>query len=1672
MKRLYNKSSLLLVFLTLFISSGVFSQASLYTPYAFSTSAPTAFPLGTTVGFTSPFDDDMRVITPAGFGFQCGGQVYNNFLVSSNGWVACLPSAAVPAYFTGALPANSLSGYTGGTPLIAPMWDDLATNQFVWTVVGTDLVIRWNAKMPKNSVAYGYSFGVKLSATGAISFIYPTSVYNMNGAGANSASIGYSSGCGEYYSITPLTANTASASDAAEFSTALSQIVTTWTGTAGNTTINVGSSAGIVPGLFIGGGTGANIAAPGATVAAVAGTVVTSSANNTGALSGNGYFYLRPNNIQYNLNPTMNANDLCANATSLGTITAACTYITSSNAHNTQTSASGPSCAATDTGDVWFSFIKPLGVTAVTVTTAPLACPLAMTGTSVELYASCGGAALACATTSIANPTYGEVSASRPCAAETLYVRVTGDNNKYGKFQICAKIGAAVSNLGFTCSSAQAICSLPVSFPGNTAGAGNEYDSTNAVCHTISMNGEDYVYTYTPTANECVTINATTAGPSIGISVYNGCPDSTGGAVTYCLRTAESITGSATITSVTMTAGVTYYIVIDSQSGSVSYTLNMSSGAGTPANDICGSATNLGTIASGVTCSYTTYTTACATPSPVVPNPAGVPAPTCVPNQVPRAFIDGVTGDVWIRFAAGYTGTLQIATVQSAVNPTANAAMAVYTGASCAALTLAACDYNSGVNGMPLLSIPVSNGVTYYIRIWSENPEDAGQFDICFSSNCAPPNDLPCAAVLVPLGSTTSGYNTCAGTAGEPVNAAQCVAGGTSNTVWYKAVVPASGQIHVRTHPLTLTDTQIQGYTFASGCANAASTSVSRGCNDDGPNCSGGFQDFSDLNFTGLTPGDTLFIAVDGTNSLTGSFEITFIDGTAPAFPPIPQQDCAGAQVVCSTSNITVADPGFRNYGNICDMPNSTNTCWGVGERNSVWYTFTTSGTGKVKFDILTPSSTDIDFILWDVTGVSNPCGLIQSASLANVGCNYAASLPATGLMDPPLAAGYSNAVNVTGTRTFILLLNVFNSATNAGFTLNWQGTPIAAAGTTAIWSGGTVAADTLFSCGTCWGDCGSAPTCGVDATVNPVSNLRQPCVTVNSSVRDITINAGATLRIKAGVTLSVCGNFTNNGTLICEPGSTVQFQLGSAIQTISGNFTGANSFANLTINKSAGYVILNNNIDVLENFTTATNTSQFNINGKYMKVGGNFTNANGTATFLIANLGNSRVEFNGTANQNFTNTAGTFNLNRMIMNKPSGVLYLMGANSSINIDTTLTLTSGVVNTRNVAANYIFLKWINAGAVTGYNATSYVDGKLRRQIYNFGYDARGMLLDWPVGDVVKGYQLANILFAPAGPTPGVSYLTGSFDSWPAAAPVGPTASECLFATYDFLPISDNGYWTFTRAATANYNGTYTMSLNNNNYTPSGAGWTVAVSDLANNPSSPASWRLAGNCVTTSTQNLTRRSGINTVPVAADFFDLYFTTAISFDPLPIELLYFDATKTDKFVVCKWETATEINNDYFVVERSDDGITFENIGEVKGFGAGTTTTNRSYSFTDDDVCNTIRYYRLKQVDIDRKFTYSDIVAVNCKATGDGIIVYPNPAVQNITCEFYQAKEDVLEISILDVTGRVIKSETYNAQKGKNASIIQIDDLSKGAYYLQIRGVNDLDNVAKRQQQFFKN
>ena len=166
-------------------------------------------------------------------------------------------------------------------------------------------------------------------------------------------------------------------------------------------------------------------------------------------------------------------------------------------------------------------------------------------------------------------------------------------------------------------------------------------------------------------------------------------------------------------------------------------------------------------------CTFTTYTTECAQPTTA----GTVPVPPC------GNFYDGVTGDVWIKFTSTFNGSLLVKTQPSAANPTSDAAMAIYTGASCGALTLFACDDNSAGSSMPLLSIPVANGTTYYIRMWTVNPGNTGNFDLCLSSACSPPNDLPCQAIYIPLGGTAAGFNTCSGATNEPPNSAQCTAG-------------------------------------------------------------------------------------------------------------------------------------------------------------------------------------------------------------------------------------------------------------------------------------------------------------------------------------------------------------------------------------------------------------------------------------------------------------------------------------------------------------------------------------------------------------------------------------------------------------------------------------------------------------------------------------------------------------------------------------------------------------------------------------------------------------------------------------------------------------------------------------------------------------------------------
>ncbi|MBL0340994.1 MAG: T9SS type A sorting domain-containing protein [Bacteroidetes bacterium] len=193
------------------------------------------------------------------------------------------------------------------------------------------------------------------------------------------------------------------------------------------------------------------------------------------------------------------------------------------------------------------------------------------------------------------------------------------------------------------------------------------------------------------------------------------------------------------------------------------------------------------------------------------------------------------------------------------------------------------------------------------------------------------------------------------------------------------------------------------------------------------------------------------------------------------------------------------------------------------------------------------------------------------------------------------------------------------------------------------------------------------------------------------------------------------------------------------------------------------------------------------------------------------------------------------------------------------------------------------------------------------------------------------------------------------------------------------------------------------------------------------------------------------------PIAA--FNTWWTLAAGSSPLPIELVSFEVKKAGSTAAIMWQTASEINNDYFTVERSDDGVNFELLLKVDG--AGNSTSVRSYSAIDQSPLKGINYYRLKQTDFDGKFTYSEIKSIYF-GKGQTFSVYPNPVASNSDFTISVPDKAEYSISIIELTGKIIYSEK-NSAGDKNEIIVRVNNLaiSAGIYQLVVRSANEQYN-----------
>ncbi len=186
-----------------------------------------------------------------------------------------------------------------------------------------------------------------------------------------------------------------------------------------------------------------------------------------------------------------------------------------------------------------------------------------------------------------------------------------------------------------------------------------------------------------------------------------------------------------------------------------------------------------------------------------------------------------------------------------------------------------------------------------------------------------------------------------------------------------------------------------------------------------------------------------------------------------------------------------------------------------------------------------------------------------------------------------------------------------------------------------------------------------------------------------------------------------------------------------------------------------------------------------------------------------------------------------------------------------------------------------------------------------------------------------------------------------------------------------------------------------------------------------------------------------------------FSSFYF--AASNIVLPVDLISFNgALQSDLSALLKWKTTNEINTSGFELERSIDGNNFKQITFVKATGSSNAVFD--YAYTDNEAVeqqSTILFYRLKIINNDGSFKYSNNITITLPITKATITIAPNPVVNDVRAGIVSPVTGNVTVRIFDNTGRLVLQTNAFVRKGTNNFVQNINQLASGAYYLDISG-----------------
>ncbi len=684
-----------------------------------------------------------------------------------------------------------------------------------------------------------------------------------------------------------------------------------------------------------------------------------------------------------------------------------------------------------------------------------------------------------------------------------------------------------------------------------------------------------------------------------------------------------------------------------------------------------------------------------------------------------------------------------------------------------------------------------------------------------------------------------------------------------------------------------------------------------------------------------------------------------------------------------------------------------------------------------------------------------------------------------TGTVGQAANAVYSNSalntVSVTNNNIFnfsavgILFTNVANSCTLTGNSFYATSTSTSTAqtgisiqtGNSHTITGNFIGGNTSSAGGTAWVNSAAVTfkgitTAGSTTTANSIQNNTVQNISLTSTgsatFTGIEVTSGlANVGTSTGNTIghtATASSITAAGT---SPTTGINISSTSAVtvsNNLIANIVGSNVGTSATIRgivySGSGTPVIS--LNIIKNITASTAATSSSAPA-VVGILSSSTNVTQSITqnqiFTLQSSGSGFATFCGGIVVSGSGSAGTIGRNRiygLTNNSNNASCGIVGIHLFNGSWTTVNNMISITNAANSNDPIIRGLWENTATSTTQNIlfnSIRIGGTASSSTNTFGFNRA-------IGCTIV--MRNNIFINERSGGTGKHYAVANTASTPAT---GWSASAANFNTYFSSVAANVGLWT-TDATLAQFQSSSAGDANSNsvdiNFTDEANG------DLHITGASLGSANLNGVLVSTVTDDFdgdVRPSTTGTPYKGADH--------VAGSPLPIELFKFTGSAKPDFNALTWITASEINSSHFEVERLNTDKTFENIARVTA--AGNSREINQYQFHDATFTksNAIEYYRLKMVDRDNHFKYSDVIAVKRNVDlNPSVSLYPNPTTEILNVMISNADVTKIQVRVLDVVGKIIYEN--NNLMSNEINNIPVADFPSGMYTLQVFGLSE--------------